>query len=251
MKISKNVKVLLVSAILTLTFSSLVGCSSKNESAPKSNSNNKSSQSQELTYKNISGSDAEKIMKDNNDILILDVRSADEYNEGHIVDAINIPVDEVEKRISEIESFKDKTVLVYCKSGKRSITASEVLVKNGFKDVSNVEDGVSEYEYDLVEYTDLTASQFEKMISENSDAIILDPRDKKDFDKGHIENSINIPLSDLENRLDELDKEKTILIYCNVGRKSAEAANILQNNGFSKVYNAIDGVKEYDFKLVK
>ncbi|MGL4910863.1 MAG: rhodanese-like domain-containing protein [Romboutsia sp.] len=249
MKINKNVKVLLVGAILTLTVSSLVGCGSKSEEVPKSNES--TTQNQEKTYKNISGSEAEKIMKDSNDTLILDVRDAKEYNEGHIVDAINIPVDEVEKRIDELESFKDKTVLVYCKSGKRSITASEILVKNNFKDVSNVEDGVSEYEYDLVEYTDLTASQFEKMISENSDAIILDPRDKKDFSKGHIENSINIPLSEIESRLDELSKDKPVLIYCNVGRKSAEAANILQNNGFSKVYNAIDGVKEYDFKLVK
>ena len=249
MKINKNVKVLIMGTILTLTLSSLVGCTSKTEDVAKNGK--EITQNQETTYKNITGTEAEKIMKDSNDILILDVRDANEYNEGHIVDAINIPVDEVEKRISELESFKDKTVLVYCKSGKRSITASETLVKNGFKDVSNVEDGVSEYEYNLVKYTDLTASQFEKMISENSDAIILDPRDKKDFNKGHIENSINIPLSNLESRLDELDKDKPVLIYCNVGRKSAEAANILQNNGFSKVYNAIDGVKEYDFKLVK
>lgn len=249
MNTNKNFKILIIGSILTLTFSSIIGCSSKTKNA--TNKTEQSSQNQQTSYKNISGDDAQKIIKNAKDILILDVRDAKEYNEGHIVDAINIPLDEVQKRINELTSFKDKTVLVYCNTGKKSITASEILIKNGFKNVSNVEDGVSEYDYDLVKYTDLTGSQFEKAISENNSTIILDPRDAKDFNNGHIKNSINIPLSELEGRLGELDKEKTVLVYCNTGKKSASASNILQNNNFTKVYNSTDGVKEYEFKLVK
>lgn len=148
MKINKNFKVLIIGTILTLTLSSIVGCTSKTEETLKTSE--ATTQNELVSYKNINGAEAEKIMKDAKDILILDVRDTNEYNEGHIVDAINIPVDEVEKRVGELDSFKDKTVLVYCKSGKRSITASELLVKNEFKDVTNIEDGISEYEYNLV-----------------------------------------------------------------------------------------------------
>lgn len=56
--------------------------------------------------------------------IILDVRSEDEYNNGHVVGAINIPVDKIE---NEIQFDKDKTIIVYCQSGKRSKLAKEIL----------------------------------------------------------------------------------------------------------------------------
>ena len=236
---NKKIKSIVVASMLVLTLGSAVGCTSKTETY------------NEATYKNITGDEAVKIMDKDTGILLLDVRKEDEYKAGHIVDGVNIPLEEIESRISEFEEYKDKPVLVYCRVGKRSAEASEILVKNGFTNVSNMEDGVEEYEYTMVKYNDITGTQFETMVSENSDAITLDPRDSKDYDNGHVENSINIPLGELENRLDELDKNKEVLIYCNVGRKSAEAASILESNGFENVYNSIDGVKEYEFKLVK
>ena len=75
----------------------------------------------------------------------------------------------------------------------------------------------------------------------------------KDYDKSHIENAINIPIDEFESRINELKdyKDKEILIYCSVGRRSAQAAGILENNGYNNVSNSVDGVKEYEFKLVK
>ena len=52
-------------------------------------------------------------------------------------------------------------------------------------------------------------------------------------------------------RQQKRNKNKDILIYCNSGRTSAQAANILTKNGYKHVYNSADGVKEFDFKLVK
>ena len=96
-------------------------------------------------------------------------------------------------------------------------------------------------------------SEFENMIAKNKNAVIIDVRDAKDYEKSHIENSINIPIDDFESRFNELEeyKGKDILIYCSIGRRSAKAAGILENNGYTNVYNAVDGVTEYDFKLVK
>ncbi|MGL5692632.1 MAG: rhodanese-like domain-containing protein, partial [Peptostreptococcaceae bacterium] len=131
--------------------------------------------------------------------------------------------------------------------------AGKMLVDKGFKKVYNAEDGMDEFEYKTVTYTNVTGSEFEEMVAEDKNAVILDVRDAKDFDKSRVENAINIPIDEFEARKGELekDKDKTILIYCSIGRRSAEVAEILSKDGYTKVYNAVDGVKEYDFKLVK
>ena len=74
----------------------------------------------------------------NDDFLLLAVRTPEEYNDGHIDGSTLIPVTELESRLNEIEDYKGKTVLVYCRSGNRSVTASEILIDNGFSEVHNL-----------------------------------------------------------------------------------------------------------------
>ncbi len=76
----------------------------------------------------------------NGNYVILDVRSYEEFEEGFIEGAVLIPVDELESRYSEIEKY-DK-ILVYCRSGNRSVTASQILLDNGFKEVYNLLGGI-------------------------------------------------------------------------------------------------------------
>ncbi|MBI5437987.1 MAG: rhodanese-like domain-containing protein [Nitrosomonadales bacterium] len=64
--------------------------------------------------------------------LILDVRSPEEYAEGHIPGAINIPHDQLGSRLAEISSHKDKDIVLYCKSGKRAGIAAGILQAAGF-----------------------------------------------------------------------------------------------------------------------
>lgn len=73
--------------------------------------------------------------------LILDVRSADEYAAGHIDKAINIPVGELQARLQEIDGYRDVDILVYCKAGKRSAQAVEILAGNGFTRIYNLYKG--------------------------------------------------------------------------------------------------------------
>lgn len=72
------------------------------------------------------------------DYLLLDVRTPEEFNQGYIEGALLIPVTELGQRLDEIEQYKDKPVLVYCRSGNRSVTASEILIDNGFTEVHNL-----------------------------------------------------------------------------------------------------------------
>ncbi|SDH69892.1 rhodanese-like domain-containing protein [Chryseobacterium taeanense] len=68
-------------------------------------------------------------------------------------------------------------------------------------------------------------------------AVIVDVRSKSEYAGGHIKNSINIPVDQLEKNLSKLNKEKTIITCCASGMRSASAKNILQNNGYKNVHN--------------
>ena len=65
---------------------------------------------------------------------LIDVRSPEEFADGHLDGAINIPVDQVEKRLDEVAALAgvDKTVVVYCRSGRRSASAAKALRAEGF-----------------------------------------------------------------------------------------------------------------------
>ncbi len=69
-------------------------------------------------------------------------------------------------------------------------------------------------------------------------AIILDVRTKNEYDGGHIKNSVNIPVDQLQKNLSKLkDKNKPIITCCASGMRSASAKSILQNNGYKNVHN--------------
>ncbi len=68
-----------------------------------------------------------------NDLVILDVRSPEEFNNGHIPQAKNISYDEIADRLPELAPWKDKTIIVHCRSGRRAAIAEKVLIENGFK----------------------------------------------------------------------------------------------------------------------
>ena len=71
--------------------------------------------------------------------LILDVRSAEEYAEGHVPGAVNISHDEVGAYMSSIEQYRNKPVVVYCRSGYRAGKAASILLEADFTDVRHLE----------------------------------------------------------------------------------------------------------------
>jgi phage shock protein E len=94
----------------------------------------------------ISPADASTLIEKDTALVILDVRTPGEFNSGtgHLKNAILIPVGELENRLQELESAKDKTILVYCRSGHRSGIATDVLIKNGFK-VRDLQGGINHW----------------------------------------------------------------------------------------------------------
>ena len=77
------------------------------------------------------------------DLIILDVRTEEEYNSSHLFNSTLISLNELESRISELEAFKNTEIIVYCRTGVRSQQASEILVNNGFTKVYNMLGGIT------------------------------------------------------------------------------------------------------------
>jgi rhodanese-related sulfurtransferase len=86
--------------------------------------------------------EAETLAKESG-VTLIDVRSPQEFSEGHIQGAKLIPVDELNGRLKEIGPPKDKRILVYCHAGNRSASASQILKHNGFTGVSNLKGGIT------------------------------------------------------------------------------------------------------------
>lgn len=79
------------------------------------------------------------------DPLILDVRTASEYANGHLENSVLIPVQEFQKRVGELAEYKDAPVFVYCRSGNRSTVAAKILVDKGFTQVVNLRRGIGDW----------------------------------------------------------------------------------------------------------
>jgi rhodanese-related sulfurtransferase len=92
----------------------------------------------------------------------------------------------------------------------------------------------------------LSAHQATLLVNKE-DGVVLDIRERKDFEKGHIVDAVNIPLAKLAERAVELDKKKDhpIIVVCQHGQHSAEAVKILQGLGFTKVNKMQGGISEW------
>ncbi|MEX2130907.1 MAG: rhodanese-like domain-containing protein, partial [Pseudohongiellaceae bacterium] len=85
------------------------------------------------------------------------------------------------------------------------------------------------------------------MLINRADAVVIDVRDKKEYDSGHIVDSINIPLTKLNQRIAELEKyrEKPLVIVDKLGQHASEACNTLQKAGYSQAVKLAGGLTEW------
>jgi len=99
-------------------------------------------------YEQITAEDAKKIMDSSDDYIILDVREQDEFDAGHIPGAILLPYTEIENKAEEMLPDKDKQILVYCRSGRRSKIAAEALARLGYTNIKEF-GGIIDWPYEV------------------------------------------------------------------------------------------------------
>lgn len=96
------------------------------------------------TYQNIDAKEAFDLIQ-NKEVLILDVRTPGEYAAGHIKNSVLIPLQVLETDYTKILDHSEKPVFLYCRSGNRSVAASKILIKNGFKKLYNLKSGINDW----------------------------------------------------------------------------------------------------------
>ena len=126
----KELVFLLLAALL------LTACGQKNETK------------QEATYMNITVQEAKNLMDTEEGYIILDVRTQEEFDEGHIPGAIQISHEEVEEKAEGVLTDKDQLILVYCRSGRRSKLAAEALVALGYTNIREF-GGIIDWPYEV------------------------------------------------------------------------------------------------------
>lgn len=96
-----------------------------------------------------------------------------------------------------------------------------------------------------VKFVTISALDANELIDSNQNIIILDVRTDTEFGEEHIEKAINIPVQELLDKIGELDKNSIILVYCRTGIISAQASEILADNGFTNIYNMDSGISAW------
>ena len=103
---------------------------------------------QAAEYVNITAEEARQIMDSKKGYIILDVRTQEEYDQGHIPGAILIPDTEIEAQAEKVLTDKDQLILVYCCSGHRSKLAAEALVELGYTNIKEF-GGIIDWPYEV------------------------------------------------------------------------------------------------------
>ena len=103
---------------------------------------------QGAVYVNITAEEAKQIMDSEEGYIILDVRTQEEYDQGHIPGATQISHEEIAEKAEEVLTDKDQLILVYCRSGRRSKIAAEALVELGYTNIKEF-GGISDWPYEV------------------------------------------------------------------------------------------------------
>ncbi len=102
---------------------------------------------QGAVYVNITAEEAKQIMDSEEGYIILDVRTQEEYDQGHIPGAIVISHEEIAEKAEQVLTDKEQLILVYCRSGRRSKIAAEALVELGYTNIKEF-GGIIDWPYE-------------------------------------------------------------------------------------------------------
>ena len=102
-----------------------------------------------MVFLNITAEEAKKLMDSEEGCIILDVRTREEYDQGHIPGAILIPNTEIEAKAADLLPDKGQLILVYCRSGRRSKLAAQSLADLGYTNIREF-GGILDWPYEVV-----------------------------------------------------------------------------------------------------
>jgi len=201
----------------------------------------------------------EKIDSDNDNFIIVDVQTVDEYLKKHIPNALSMPQEELARRYKELP--KDKEIIV-TSAGKQLDTcnactqAARTLISLGFSNTKNFKEGIWGWEskgYPVIAgseitYKNIDVDKLKLKIDDQENVLIIDIRDEIEFTKEHIKGATYMSFEDILSKKDELPKDKEIIIYDKAGFRSKLVTESLVKEGFLSATNLLDGFKKWKEK---
>ncbi|MCB9137320.1 MAG: rhodanese-like domain-containing protein [Caldilineaceae bacterium] len=203
---------------------------------------------------------------------VIDVRQPDEYDAGHVTDAINIPIRTLAENLDQIPA--DSPVIVYCASGHRAGMSLAALQTMGLNNVRSFPPGYGAWEAaqgeaDTAAAEDAAAAEdtgtadaavaedvvissvddflvnipdgylsvgnidtFKDML-ENSNVYLIDVREESEYAEGHIPGAVNIPIRTLADDLSKIPADQPVMVYCASGHRAAMSLASLQELGYT------------------
>lgn len=176
----------------------------------------------------------------NEDTVLIDARSILAFGGGHIEGAISIPLRPEFPMWVGWMIEAEQNILLVVESERDVQTAAEHLFRTGYdKVVGYLHGGMTSWQnaaLPLEKTGEWTVHELANRLGDE-DLTILDVRGAGEWNQGHIPNARHIYVPHLEENLDEIDKNKTIVAYCGSGYRASIAASVLQRHGFSSVVN--------------
>jgi rhodanese-related sulfurtransferase len=207
-----------------------------------------------------------------NGAVVIDVRQPDEYDAGHIANAINIPIRELAQNLDQVPT--DAPVIVYCASGHRAAISTAALQGMGYTNVRAFPAGYGAWEAAQGEAGDVpeeVAASLEsdavvtgvdefltnipegylavgnidafKDMLENTDVYLVDVREESEYAEGHIPGAVNIPIRTLADNLDQIPMDQPVMVYCASGHRAGMALAALQELGYTNAKSFPPGWK--------
>lgn len=184
------------------------------------------------------------------EFTLVDARTKEEFDEAHIVKAINITEKGYEAQASQLPFDKSALVVIYCngvKCGKSKKVAAKAEAA-GYTNITIYAEGFPVWEEKAlpitagpdyskkIEPTKLKPAELKQLIDSGAkDFVIVDVRDESEYKEGHIPTAINIPVETFATKSEILPKEKKIVVYCNTGGRSYTAYRKLMKLAYTNI----------------
>ena len=182
--------------------------------------------------------------------LILDIRSYEAFGGQHIVGSCHIDFGGNFATFAGWVLPPDADILIVAEKAVQAEEAAVWLKRVGLDQVVGYLDG-GMYEWakaglPMEHIPQFSAEDLNRRISSGPKISLIDVRAKGEFDKGHIDGAINVPVPDLRKRYQVLDSKVPVVVICNTGHRSSLGASLLKQKGFKEVYNLAGGMTGYN-----
>lgn len=179
---------------------------------------------------------------------VVDVRHPAEYGALHVRDSISLIISSKKavEAAAGLSPLKGPLIILAKHSGQIEKTVAAVKEAGQVSLLGYIEGGIEAWRMEGLPTAELKSLSIEELKARldggSEDFVLLDIRLSQEWELMRIPAAKFIPLSELEGRLNELDKDKAIATFCDLGFRSATAASVLARHGFTRLFNVIEGM---------